>query len=92
MQIQQQNRPQEMWIKVLAKGVITIPKKYREKLRLKEGEVARARIVGSKLIIESREAADYRLYSKEEIEQMVKEDQLAEPLASRTKKYWSDLP
>ncbi len=92
MQLQPQNQPQEAWIKVLAKGVITIPKGFREKLGLKEGEVAKARVVGNQLIIESREAADYRLYSKEEIKNMVKEDQLSEPEASDSKKYWSDLP
>lgn len=90
MQIQQQNKSQETWIKVLAKGVITIPKEFREKLRLKDGEVARARVVGSKLIIESREAADYRLFSDEEIEEMVKLDKLPKALAEKTQKYWTD--
>lgn len=83
---------QEAWIKVLAKGVITIPKGFRVQLGLREGEVAKARVVGNQLIIESRETADHRLYSKEQIDKMAKEDQLPEPLAEKTKKYWSDLP
>ena len=90
MQIQQQNKSQEAWIKILAKGIITIPKEFREKLRLKDGEIARARIVGDKLIIESREAADYRLFSDGEIEEMAKLDKLPKALADKTQKYWTD--
>lgn len=86
---------QEAWIKVLSKGIITIPKNFREELGLNEGDVAKARIDGDRLIIESRKTAaykEYRTFSKEQIEQWAKEDQLPEPLASQTEKYWSDLP
>lgn len=85
---------QEAWVKVLSKGVITIPKEMRLKLGFEEGDVARAKVVGDKLVIESRKTAQYeelRVYSKEQIDQFVKEDQLPEPLASQTEKYWSDI-
>lgn len=93
MQQAQVKQPQETWIKVLSKGVITIPKEFREQLGLKEGDVAKAKIVGDKLVIQSRKTAeyeDYRIFTKEQIEEWVKEDQLPEPLATQTKNYWSD--
>lgn len=91
--MQVQTKPQEAWIKVLSKGVITIPKEFREQLGLEEGDVAKARIEGNKLIIQSRkiaEYAEYRTFSKKQIDELVKEDQLPEPLATQTKNYWSD--
>jgi AbrB family looped-hinge helix DNA binding protein len=57
MQTQNQMQPQETWIKVLSKGVITIPKEFRERLGLEEGDVAKAKVVGDKLIIQSRKGA-----------------------------------
>lgn len=88
-----QTKPQETWIKVLSKGVITIPKEFREQLGLEEGDVAKAKVVGDKLVIQSRkvfEYKNYRTFTKEQIDEWVKEDQLPEPLASQTKNYWSD--
>ncbi len=91
--MQIQTKPQETWIKVLSKGVITIPKEFREQLGLEEGDVAKAKVVGDTLIIQSRKVAqykDYRLFTKEQINRMVKEDQLPEPLATQTQDYWSN--
>ena len=93
--MQTQAKPQETWIKVLSKGVITIPKEFREQLDIKEGDVAKARVEGDKLIIQSRKITpyeDYRRFTKAQIDKWVKEDQLPEPLASEVEKRWSDLP
>lgn len=93
MQTQQQNKPQGTWIKVLSKGVITIPKEFRKQLGLEEGDVAKAKVEGDKLIIQSRKVAhyaEYRKFTKKQIDEFVKEDQLPEPLATQTKNYWSD--
>ncbi|MGH7203454.1 MAG: AbrB/MazE/SpoVT family DNA-binding domain-containing protein [Candidatus Levyibacteriota bacterium] len=90
--MQTQTTPQETWIKVLSKGVITIPKEFREQLGLEEGDVAKAKVVGNALVIQSRkvsEYSDYRLFTKEQIDAWVKEDVLPEPLANQTEKYWS---
>lgn len=38
---------------------------------------------------EMTEYKDYRVFSKEQIDEWVKEDQLPEPLASKTAQYWS---
>lgn len=48
------NKP--TWIKILSKGVVTLPKEFRQELGLEDGDVAKAWIEGGKLIIESREA------------------------------------
>lgn len=91
----QQTKSQETWVKVLSKGVITIPKEFREQLGLAEGDVAKIKVVGDKLVIQSRENAaydNYRVFSKEQIDQWVKEDQLPEPLASEVEKHLTELP
>lgn len=91
--MQTQIKPQETWIKVLSKGVITIPKEFREQLGLEEGDVAKAKVEGDKLVIQSRKVAqysEYRMFSKKQIDEWVKEDELPEPLATQTKKYWSE--
>jgi AbrB family looped-hinge helix DNA binding protein len=93
--MQVQPKTQETWVKILSKGIITIPKNFRDELGLEEGDVAKARVEGKRLIIESRKATEYkeyRTFSKEQIDDWEKEDQLPEPLASKTKKFWSDLP
>lgn len=93
--MQTQLKPQETWIKVLSKGIITIPKEFRRQLGLEEGDVARVKVVGNTLVIQSRKVAEYeeyRLFGKKEIDRWVAEDQLPEPLATETKKRWSDLP
>ena len=93
--MQVQIKPHETWIKILSKRVITIPKEFREKLGLEEGDIAKAKIEGDKLVIQSRKVAqyaEYRTYSKEELDQFEKEDQLPEPLASKVEKSLSNLP
>ncbi len=69
MQLPQFSTQDEAWIKILPKGLITIPKKIREKLGLKEGDVAQVKISDNTIVIKPRESAGYRLYSKEEMEQ-----------------------
>lgn len=81
----------EDWVKVLAKGMITIPKSFREELGIREGEVARIKKIGSRLVIESREVADYEVYSDRELKKMLKEDQLPADLASKAASLWPDL-
>ena len=85
------NGRQEEWVKVLAKGMITIPKGFRDKLGVKEGEVARIRKVGRRLVIEPRELVDYEVYEKKEFKEMLKEDQLPSSLAKKIFLLWPDL-
>lgn len=46
---------QEEWVKILSKGLITIPKSFRDELGLKEGEIAKVKKIGKRLVIEPRE-------------------------------------
>ena len=79
------------WIKILSKGMITIPKAFRDELGIKEGEIARIKKVGRRLIIEPREIADYEVYSDEELKAMLEEDNLSKKLASEAVSLWPDL-
>lgn len=93
--MQTTTQPQETWIKILSKGIITIPKEMRLQLGIEEGDVAKAKVVEDKLIIESRKTAQYkelRVYSKKQLDTFVKEDQLPKPLANKVANRWSDLP
>lgn len=71
------NQPQEEYLRILGKGMITIPKEWRDELGLEEGNIVKAQRVGNKMIIESgTEAVPYRIFSNEEIEEWLKEDRL----------------
>ncbi|MBI4009506.1 AbrB/MazE/SpoVT family DNA-binding domain-containing protein [Candidatus Roizmanbacteria bacterium] len=87
-----QTDTQEEWVNILPKGLITIPKKIRETVGIKEGDVAKVKVRGKKIIIEPREEIDYRTFTKEEIEEWLEEDKLPPKLAKKTEKYWKDLP
>ncbi|MBI4319882.1 MAG: AbrB/MazE/SpoVT family DNA-binding domain-containing protein [Chloroflexi bacterium] len=67
---------QEEWLRILAKGMVTIPKAWRDELGLKEGEVVKARKVGNKVIIEAGEPADYDALSDEEIREWLRADRV----------------
>ena len=84
------NTNREEWLKVLGKGMVTIPKQWREELGLEEGDIVRAKKEGNKVVIESQQAdlAPYRIYTKAEINAFLKEDKLPK---SFTKKVQKDL-
>ncbi len=66
---------QEEWLRILGKGMVTIPKPWREELEIKEGNIMRARKEGNKIIIEAvAKDAPYRIYSQGELNQFLKED------------------
>lgn len=92
MQLPQSFIPNEIWIKILPKGLITIPKKIREKLSIKEGDVAQINISENSIVIKPRELAEYRLFSNKEIKQWVKDDKLPVELAKKAQAIWSDIP
>ena len=80
----------EEWVKILGKGMVTIPKKFRDDLGIREGEVARIRKVGSRLVVESRDAAAYEIYSDREFREMMLADKLSAKLAGKARSLWSD--
>ena len=79
--------PQEEWIRVLGKGMITIPKNWRDELNIEEGEMIKAKKLGDKLIIEKTQKATlYRIFSNKEIKQWLKEDNLDLDLSTKIDK------
>ncbi len=75
------------WLKVLGKGMITIPKMWRDELGIEEGEIVRAEKVGDKVIIEAtQKSVPYRIFSDEEIKDWLKEDKLPKDLAAKVDK------
>ncbi|OIN88983.1 hypothetical protein AUJ40_02745 [Candidatus Berkelbacteria bacterium CG1_02_42_45] len=66
----------EQWLKILGKGMITIPKKWRSQLNINIGNLVRARKNGDLLIIEPPDKpAPYRVYSQKELESFIASDQ-----------------
>ena len=82
---------QNEWVKILTKGLITIPKSFRENLGLEEGEIARIKRIGQRLVIEPREVTEYEVYDKKEWKKMLKEDELPTDLAKKAAELWPDL-
>lgn len=69
---------QEEWLRVLGKGMITIPKKWRDALGFDTGDMLKARKEPTKIIIEiADKPAPYRVYSKKELNQFLKDDALS---------------
>lgn len=75
-------------VKILPKGLITIPKKWRKDLGFEENGLARLQKKGKRLILEPVNiiAHSLRDYSKKEIRQFVKEDQISPKLAKKARK------
>ncbi len=70
---------QNEWIRVLGKGMITIPKKWRDELEIEEGAIIKAKKIDQKVIIESTQKASfapYRIYSRTELNQFLEDDKL----------------
>ncbi|OGE25334.1 hypothetical protein A3C26_00710 [Candidatus Daviesbacteria bacterium RIFCSPHIGHO2_02_FULL_39_12] len=78
------NRSQEEYLRILGKGMVTIPKEWRDELGLEEGQIVKAQRMGNKVIIESSsEPLPYRIFNDEEIEQWLKDDKLPKILAKK---------
>ncbi|MBI3384994.1 AbrB/MazE/SpoVT family DNA-binding domain-containing protein [Candidatus Gottesmanbacteria bacterium] len=69
---------QEEWLRVLKKGMVTIPKAWRLEFGFEEGEMIRAKKLSDKIVIESRgKPAPYRIYTQEELKTFLKNDRLS---------------
>lgn len=75
-------------VKILPKGLVTIPKKLRQDVGLEENSLARIKKEGKRLILEPVNIVSYPLrdYSVEEINKFIKEDRLSPQLAKKAKK------
>lgn len=76
---------QEEWLKILGKGMVTLPKKWRDELGIENGDMVKAKKEGNKVIIEPRDTqnAPYRIYTDAEIDEFLKEDVLPADLARK---------
>jgi AbrB family looped-hinge helix DNA binding protein len=85
---------QTEWVNILSKGIITIPKKMREQVGMKEGDVSRIRVVGKTIVIEPKESsyAEVRDFTTEQMQQWIQEDTLPTQIADKVETYWKDLP
>ena len=63
---------QSLWTKILDKGMITIPKVFRDELGFRKGDIAMVKMIGNRLVIESHSVAGYEVYSDETIERTLK--------------------
>ena len=84
---------QETWLKVLGKGMITLPKKWREAMNVTTGDVIKAKKEGAKVVIEARQTrtVPYRVYSDSEIDEFIREDKLPKRLAKKVKEHFMSL-
>ena len=82
---------QQEWLKILGKGMVTLPKKWRDELGIENGDIVKAKKEGNKVIIEGlkKKTAHFRVYSKAEIDEFLKEDILPESLSKKVNKYLS---
>lgn len=79
--------PQEEWLRMLDKGMLTLPKNWRDELGLWPGELIKAQKKGQSIVLQPKETnVPYRLYSDQEIAQFIKEDSLPKTLTKRLSK------
>lgn len=68
---------QEEWLKVLGKGMVTIPKKWRDDLGISKGNMLKAKKQGNSVVLEPTSArVPYRIYTDEEIDEFLRLDRL----------------
>ena len=65
------------WLRILGKGMVTIPKLWRVELGMREGGIVQAEKTNEGILIRPIEKkAPYRVYSRKELLQFVADDQL----------------
>lgn len=78
---------QEEWLKILTKGMVTLPKSWRKELGIEEGKMVKAKKVANQIIIEPMEKpVSYRTYSQKELQQFLRDDQLPKKLEKKLAK------
>lgn len=83
----QQLLSQEEFLRVLTKGMITLPKSWREELQIQEGTFIKAKKIVNKIIIEPiQKPVPYRIYSQKELKQFLKDDKLSKKEMDKIKK------
>jgi AbrB family looped-hinge helix DNA binding protein len=90
------NTNNEEWLKVLGKGMITLPKKWRIEMGIENGDAVKAKKQGNTVIIEGKPQAPppapYRVYSAEEINEFLDADRLPDELERKAKEALARKP
>ena len=89
-----QNTYQEEWLKILGKGMVTLPKKWREDLGIENGDIIKAKKEGRKVILEvavPTKVAPYRVYSDDEIDEFLEEDAIPKKLLQKIQQKFSHV-
>ncbi len=74
-------------LRVLTKGMVTIPKKWRETLAIQTGDRVRAYLQEGQIIVEPMEQkVPYRIYLQEELDEFAKNDTLPVALQAQVKR------
>lgn len=72
-----QSQPASEWLKVLGKGMLTIPKQWRDELGFQTGDMVQAEKTPLGVLIRPvKKKTPYRVYSRADLLQFVKDDQL----------------
>ena len=81
------NNKQQEWLKVLGKGMVTLPKQWRDELGIESGDILKARKKGNMVVIEPQQnrSAPYRVYSDNEIDDFLKTDALSPTFAKKVR-------
>lgn len=67
----------EEWLRVLGKGMITIPKEWRDEFGMETGKFVKVFKTQEGITIKPTvKAAPYRIYSKKELKKFVEEDMI----------------
>lgn len=76
------------WLKILGKGMVTLPKKWRDELGIEEGDIVKAKKEGNRVVIETQQQslAPYRIYNDKEIDDFLKDDIVEESLSQKIRK------
>ncbi len=80
---------QEEWLKVLGKGMITLPKKWRDEMGIGNGDIVKAKKEGNKVVIEPQSqmkaSAPYRVFNDTEIDEFLAADIVPDDLAQKAR-------
>lgn len=80
------------WLRILGKGMVTLPKKWRDEMGLAEGDVVKAKKEGNKVVLETEEEmAPYRVFTDKEIENWIKDDRLPKSLSKKVDRKLAQL-
>ena len=75
------------WLKILGKGMVTLPKKWRDDLGIVQGSMIKAYKEGNRVILETpEEKAPYRVYTNAEIDQFLQDDKLSGSVKKRVER------